>query len=69
MRERLPCVLRVLEGQQTGLGERWRHGFGTVAPGELTVRGRIPGLPLLRGASSSIDVRDIDPGTRRIGLR
>lgn len=69
MRERFPCILRVLEGEQPRLGRRWHHGFGTVAPGELTFRGRIPGVPLFRRAALSIEVRDIEPKTRRTGLR
>jgi hypothetical protein len=34
-RGRLPCALRVLEGDQTGLRRRWRHGKAAVSPGRL----------------------------------
>jgi hypothetical protein len=62
-------VLRVLDGEQPGLGRRWRHGFATVAPGEVVFRGRIPGVPLVRRAPVTIEVGDVESRTRRITLR
>jgi hypothetical protein len=44
-RGRLPCALRVLEGDQAGLRRRWRHGKAAVSPGRIDF---FPRRPLAR---------------------
>jgi hypothetical protein len=63
--DRLECGLRVIEGQQSGLRPRWRHGVGTIAPGSLVFRSTVGGLRPLRRRPIALEVRQIDPSTVR----
>lgn len=62
--------LRVVDGHQPGLGPRWRHGVGTLAPGRLDFRGTVGGVRFLRRAPITIEVLQIDRDVARTtGLR
>jgi hypothetical protein len=69
-RNRVECGLRVVEGQQPGLGRRWRHGTGTLAPGRLVFRGAIGGVRFLRRAPILVEITHVDRSRRRaVGWR
>ena len=63
-------ALRVLDGHQSGLGPRWRHGVATLAPGRLTFRGTVGGVRFLRRRPITVEVLEVDRGSARTtGLR
>lgn len=69
-RGRAEVGLRVIDGHQAGLGPRWRHGLGTLAPGRLDFRGTVGGVRFLRRAPISVEVLHVDRDTARTtGLR
>ncbi len=58
--EQVECGLRVVVGEQQGLGPRWRHGLGTLTPGVLTFRSTVGGMRFLRRAPITVEVLQID---------
>jgi hypothetical protein len=69
-RHKAEVGLRVVDGNQPGLGRRWRHGVGTLAAGRVEFRGTVGGVRFLRRAPITIEVMQIDrDAPRTTGLR
>lgn len=67
---------RLIDGQQDGLSQRWRHGLATVEQGEITFAPYLGGVRFLRRAQVQIPVTSVDrsaerqpKGTETFGVR
>lgn len=64
----MECGLPVIAGEQQGLAPRWRHGVGTLAPGQLTFRSTVGGMRFLRRTLITVEVLQIDGSGPRMTL-
>jgi hypothetical protein len=62
---RVECGFRVVEGEQGGLTDRWRHGSAVVASGEVTFTGTVGGVRFLKRRPVRIDVLGVDDSAPR----
>jgi hypothetical protein len=64
-RGQLECGVRVVDGQQDGLGERWQHGVATLMPKEITFVGTFGGVRFLKRRPVRLPVGSVDRSTER----
>jgi hypothetical protein len=62
----MECGLRVVHGEQAGLGQRWTHGVAQVQPRIVTFTPFIGGMRVLRRPPIEIAVREIDSQRERM---
>jgi hypothetical protein len=55
-RGQVECVLRVVEGEVSGLGRTWRHGIGTLSTGHIRFTPRLWQLRMKRPFTDAIDI-------------
>jgi hypothetical protein len=68
-RSRLDCGLRIIDGHQEGLGDKWTHGSGQVSPGHLRFQRMYGGIRFLKAPPISITVLEVAPGVDQTKLR
>lgn len=63
---RIECSFRVVDGVQSGLGRRWRHGAASITPGRVTFVGTFGGVRFLKRKPISVEVETVDGNGRGI---
>ena len=67
---KVECGLRVVQGEQSGLGAKWTHGVAGLVPGAILLTPYIGGVRLLRKGLVRIPVQRVDRSERvGTGLR